>query len=109
MPTTATKTAEPAVSSVPDESGRFGEFGRRFVPETLMHALEQLTAEYAQARADPAFQHELDGLFCHYVGRPSPLYFAQRLTERCGGARVYLKREDLNHTGAHKINNAIGQ
>ncbi|MBI3865821.1 MAG: tryptophan synthase subunit beta [Planctomycetia bacterium] len=109
MPTTATKTAEPAVSSVPDESGRFGEFGRRFVPETLMHALEQLTAEYARAKVDPAFAAELEGLFRHYIGRPSPLYFAERLTARCGGAKIYLKREDLNHTGAHKINNAIGQ
>lgn len=97
------------LSSVPDENGRFGEFGRRFVPETLMHALEQLTAEYARAQADTAFAAELAGLFRHYVGRPSPLYFAERLTERCGGARIYLKREDLNHTGAHKINNAIGQ
>jgi tryptophan synthase beta chain len=97
------------LSHVPDDTGRFGEFGRRFVPETLMHALEQLTAEYLKARADSGFQQELDGLYRHYVGRPSPLYFAQRLTERCGGARVFLKREDLNHTGAHKINNAIGQ
>jgi tryptophan synthase beta chain len=97
------------LSQVPDQAGRFGEFGRRFVPETLMHALEQLTAEYTQARIDPAFKQELDGLYRHYVGRPSPLYFARRLTERCGRARVYLKREDLNHTGAHKINNAIGQ
>src|SRR5258707_671869 len=98
-----------ASASVPDEAGRFGEFGRRFVPETLMHALEELTVEYARAKDDPAFQQELSGLLKHYVGRPSPLYFAQRLTERCGGARIYLKREDLNHTGAHKINNAIGQ
>ena len=98
-----------ASTSVPDEAGRFGEFGRRFVPETLMHALEQLTDEYARAKADPVFQDELAGLLRHYVGRPSPLYFAKRLTEFCGGARVYLKREDLNHTGAHKINNAIGQ
>jgi tryptophan synthase beta chain len=98
-----------ASASVPDEAGRFGEFGRRFVPETLMHALEQLTDEYARAKADPVFQNELAGLLRHYVGRPSPLYFAKRLTEFCGGARVYLKREDLNHTGAHKINNAIGQ
>jgi tryptophan synthase beta chain len=74
-----------------------------------MYALEQLTAEYARAQADPAFAEELAGLFRHYIGRPSPLYFAERLTQRCGGARIYLKREDLNHTGAHKINNAIGQ
>jgi tryptophan synthase beta chain len=98
-----------ASASVPDESGRFGEFGRRFVPETLMHALEQLTDEYSRAKIDAGFRDELAGLLRHYVGRPSPLYFAKRLTELCGGARVYLKREDLNHTGAHKINNAIGQ
>ncbi len=98
-----------ASASVPDEAGRFGEFGRRFVPETLMHALEQLTEEYSRAKADPVFQSELAELLRHYVGRPSPLYFAKRLTEVCGGARIYLKREDLNHTGAHKINNAIGQ
>src|SRR5665213_422564 len=97
------------LSHVPDQAGRFGEFGRRFVPETLMHALEQLTIQYTQARAAPAFEQELNELYRHYVGRPSPLYFAARLTERCGGARIFLKREDLNHTGAHKINNAIGQ
>ena len=104
-------TGRPATASshVPDAAGRFGEFGRRFVPETLMHALEQLTAEYLRAKVDPVFQHELTELHRHYVGRPSPLYFAKRLTEQCGGARIYLKREDLNHTGAHKINNAIGQ
>lgn len=106
---TPSAAARRDISNVPDENGRFGEFGRRFVPETLMHALEQLTAEYARAQADPAFAEELAGLFRHYVGRPSPLYFAERLTQRCGGARIYLKREDLNHTGAHKINNAIGQ
>jgi tryptophan synthase beta chain len=98
-----------ASAQVPDASGRFGEFGRRFVPETLMHALEQLTEEYARAQADPQFQAELGDLLKHYVGRPSPLYFAKRLTEKCGGARIFLKREDLNHTGAHKINNALGQ
>jgi tryptophan synthase beta chain len=98
-----------ATCQVPDAAGRFGPFGRRLVPETLMHALEQLTGEYAQARKDPAFQQQLAGLFKHFVGRPSPLYFAKRLTEALGGARVYLKREDLNHTGAHKINNALGQ
>ncbi|MGH7199778.1 MAG: tryptophan synthase subunit beta [Planctomycetaceae bacterium] len=98
-----------ATSQVPDASGRFGEFGRRFVPETLMHALEELTGEYERARADESFQAVLDDLLRNYVGRPSPLYFAQRLTEHCGGARIYLKREDLNHTGAHKINNTIGQ
>src|SRR5579872_1540225 len=95
--------------NVPDTTGRFGEFGRRFVPETLMHALEELTSEYERAKTDPAFQQQLAALLRHYVGRPSPLYFAPRLTAECGGARIYLKREDLNHTGAHKINNALGQ
>lgn len=99
----------PASSHVPDAAGRFGEFGRRFVPETLMQALEELTAEYGRARQDGAFQAALGELFKHYVGRPSPLYFAERLTQKCGGAQIYLKREDLNHTGAHKINNALGQ
>ena len=101
--------AAPATSQVPDLAGRFGEFGRRFVPETLMHALELLTTDYALAKADPLFQAELADLLKNYVGRPNPLYFAKRLTEHCGGARIYLKREDLNHTGAHKINNALGQ
>jgi tryptophan synthase beta chain len=98
-----------ATKNVPDAQGRFGEFGRRFVPETLMRALEELTAEYDRARGDPAFQAQLDHLLKTYVGRPSPLYFAERLTQHCGGAQIYLKREDLNHTGAHKINNTIGQ
>ncbi|AMV16567.1 tryptophan synthase subunit beta [Planctomyces sp. SH-PL14] len=98
-----------ATMNVPDQQGRFGEFGRRFVPETLMRALEELTAEYARAQKDPAFQQQLDHLLKTYVGRPSPLYFAERLTEMAGGARIYLKREDLNHTGAHKINNTMGQ
>jgi tryptophan synthase beta chain len=98
-----------ASASVPDAAGRFGEFGRRFVPETLMHALELLTTEYTGARQDPTFESELNQLLKNYVGRPNPLYFAKRLTEHCGGARIYLKREDLNHTGAHKINNALGQ
>ncbi len=98
-----------ATSQVPDEAGRFGEFGRRFVPETLMHALEELTAEYALARADPEFQRDLEKLLTTFVGRPNPLYFAERLTEHVGGAQIWLKREDLNHTGAHKINNTMGQ
>ena len=102
-------TTHRASSQVPDSLGRFGEFGRRFVPETLMHALEELTEQYAQAQADEKFQAELADLLRTYVGRPSPLYFARRLTEHCGGARIYLKREDLNHTGAHKINNSLGQ
>lgn len=105
----SSSTAPRATSQVPDAAGRFGEFGRRFVPETLMQALEQLTDEYARAKNDPAFQSELNDLFKNYVGRPSPLYFAERLTKLCGGAQIYLKREDLNHTGAHKINNALGQ
>jgi tryptophan synthase beta chain len=107
MPTTS--DVSPASAQVPDAEGRFGEFGRRFVPETLMHALEQLTAEYDRAVTDAGFQQEFADLLRHYVGRPNPLYFARRLTEHCGGARIYLKREDLNHTGAHKINNALGQ
>ena len=93
----------------PDAAGRFGPFGGRYVPETLTHALEELTAEYEKAVADESFQAELAELFKHYVGRPSPLYLAGRLSERCGGAQIYLKREDLNHTGAHKINNTLGQ
>jgi tryptophan synthase beta chain len=99
----------PASTHVPDAAGRFGPFGGRYVPETLTHALEELTAEYDKAIADPKFHEELADLYRHYVGRPSPLYFAERLTEHCGGARIYLKREDLNHTGAHKINNTLGQ
>ena len=93
----------------PDDQGRFGPYGGRFVSETLMPAIQELDAAYAAARADPAFQAELDGFLEHYVGRASPLYFAERLTEHFGGARIWLKREDLNHTGAHKINNCIGQ
>jgi tryptophan synthase beta chain len=96
-------------SSVPDSQGRFGPYGGRFVPETLMHALRQLTDEYLRARDDAEFQKQLQYYLKHYVGRPSPLYFAERLTQEAGGARIYLKREDLNHTGAHKINNCIGQ
>jgi tryptophan synthase beta chain len=104
-------TASPpkATSQVPDAQGRFGEYGRRFVPETLMYALEELTQEYEKAKRDVEFQRRLDELLRTFVGRPNPLYFAERLTEACGGARIFLKREDLNHTGAHKINNTIGQ
>lgn len=98
-----------ATSQVPDAEGRFGEFGRRFVPETLMHALEELTVEYARAKADPEFNRRLNELMQTFVGRPNPLYFAERLTDMCGGAKIYFKREDLNHTGAHKINNTMGQ
>ena len=89
--------------------GRFGAYGGRYVPETLMAALEELEEAYAVADADPAFHAELDGLLHHYAGRPTPLYFAKRLSETLGGAKIYLKREDLLHTGAHKINNALGQ
>jgi tryptophan synthase beta chain len=104
----ATST-RPPVSQVPDARGRFGPYGGRFVPETLMFALEQLDAAYREAKADPAFQKEFHRLLNEYVGRPSRLYLAERLTAEAGGARIYLKREDLNHTGAHKINNALGQ
>ncbi len=90
-------------------AGRFGAYGGRYVPETLMAALEELEAAYAQAKDDPAFQAELNDLLHHYCGRPTPLYFARRLSEQLGGAKIYLKREDLLHTGAHKINNALGQ
>ncbi|WP_322819681.1 tryptophan synthase subunit beta [Tepidiforma sp.] len=88
---------------------RFGEFGGRYIPETLIAAHEDLEAAYLQARNDPTFQHELDHLLRHYVGRPTPLYLAEHLTREIGGARIWLKREDLAHTGAHKINNALGQ
>jgi tryptophan synthase beta chain len=98
-----------ASSQVPDVAGRFGEFGGRYVPETLTSALDELCAEYEAARLDPTFQAELDDLLRTYVGRPSPLYHARRLSELCGGAQLWLKREDLNHTGAHKINNTLGQ
>jgi tryptophan synthase beta chain len=99
----------PPLSKVPDVAGRFGPFGGRYVPETLHRALEELAIEYDKARLDAAFQEELDSLYRDYVGRPSPLYFAPRLTQLAGGARIYLKREDVNYTGAHKINNTIGQ
>ena len=96
-------------AAYPDAKGRFGDFGGQYVPETLMPLVHELDAAYAAAKADPAFQAELSGLLTHYVGRPSPLYFAERLTDHFGGAKIYLKREELNHTGAHKINNCIGQ
>jgi tryptophan synthase beta chain len=95
--------------NLPDAAGHFGAYGGVFVPETLVFALQQLQDEYARAKSDPAFARELEYYLKHFVGRPSPLYFAKRLTEHVGGARIYLKREDLNHTGAHKINNTIGQ
>ena len=93
----------------PDEQGRFGIFGGRFVSETLMPLILSLEAEYDRAKTDPTFWAEMDDLWEHYVGRPSPLYFAPRLTEELGGAKIYLKREELNHTGSHKINNVLGQ
>ncbi len=98
-----------AAPEVPDRHGRFGPYGGRFVPETLMFALRQLTEEYDRARQDADFQRRFHYYLTQYVGRPSPLYFAERLTAQAGGARIFLKREDLNHTGAHKINNCIGQ
>jgi tryptophan synthase beta chain len=94
--------------TLPDRSGHFGEFGGKFVIETLMPALQELEKLYNEARNDPEFQKQLKFYLEHYVGRPSPLYFAQNLTRQLGGAKIYLKREDLNHTGAHKINNTIG-
>jgi tryptophan synthase beta chain len=105
-------TAQPLPNtfrSGPDERGMFGIFGGRFVAETLMPNILALEEAYAQAKADPAFKAEMDGYLTHYVGRPSPLYFAERLTEHLGGAKIYLKREELNHTGSHKVNNVLGQ
>jgi tryptophan synthase beta chain len=102
-------TQPSADASLPDSAGRFGQFGGRFVPATLVAALDQLEDEYRKAKADPSFQQELDELLRDFVGRPSPLYFARRLTEHCGGAQIWFKREDLNHTGAHKINSTLGQ
>src|SRR5207248_2198539 len=97
------------LQTVPDALGHFGPYGGMFVPETLMTALHELTAEYETARADADFQKELAALLKDFAGRPTPLYFAERLTRELGGAKIYLKREDLLHTGAHKINNCIGQ
>ncbi len=102
-------TNNPFDIKLPDERGHFGIHGGRFVSETLTAALEELTAVYEKLRDDPEFQASFDKDLAHYVGRPSPLYFAERLTETCGGAQIWLKREDLNHTGAHKVNNTIGQ
>jgi tryptophan synthase beta chain len=104
----SSSTREPR-TELPDSLGRFGAFGGRFVPETLIDALNQLAEEYERAKVDPTFQERLDGYLKHYVGRPSPLFHAERLSRALGGAAIYLKREDLNHTGAHKINNALGQ
>ncbi len=103
-------TARPnSLRAGPDENGHFGIYGGRFVAETLMPLILDLERAWQEARADPAFRAELEGWFRDYVGRPSPLYFAERLTEHLGGARIYFKRDELNHTGAHKINNCIGQ
>lgn len=93
----------------PDIRGYFGKYGGTFVPETLMPALEELIKAYDEARQDPDFQREVDYYLTNYVGRPSPVYLARALSARLGGAKIYLKREDLNHTGAHKINNTVGQ
>ena len=93
----------------PDANGRFGEFGGRYVAETLMPLILELEKEYRAAKLDPAFKAQMDDMWAHYVGRPSPLYFAERLTEHFGGAKIYFKRDELNHTGAHKINNCLGQ
>ena len=105
-PASPTQYATPAM---PDDQGRFGQFGGRYVPETLWYPLQQLEAEYFRAQQDPEFQRELSYYLREFVGRPTPLYFAERLTKELGGAKIYLKREDLLHTGAHKINNALGQ
>src|SRR5436190_2118791 len=98
-----------ATETVPDKTGHFGPYGGRFVPETLMHPLQELEDEYARAQTDAGFQEELNYYLKEFCGRPTPLYFAERLTRELGGAKIYLKREDLLHTGAHKINNCIGQ
>ena len=103
----SSRTADPA--ALPDAAGHFGRFGGRFVPETLMAPLIELEKAYVAARRDRAFQRRLAGLLADYAGRPTPLSFAARLSEHCGGARIWLKREDLCHTGAHKINNVLGQ
>ena len=95
--------------ALPDDSGHFGPYGGVFVAETLIHALDELREQYARYRTDPEFVAEFEYELKHYVGRPSPVYHAKRLTQKCGGAQIYIKREDLNHTGAHKINNTIGQ
>jgi tryptophan synthase beta chain len=103
------QTTQTVLDEVPDGRGYFGPYGGKFVPETLMPALDELERAYRQAQAKPAFWRELEALLRDFVGRPTPLYFARRLSAHCGGARIYLKREDLAHTGAHKINNTLGQ
>jgi tryptophan synthase beta chain len=104
-----TEITEEMLANTPDRRGHFGEYGGRFVSETLISALDELDALYTRLSADPEFQRELDEDLAHYVGRPSPLYEAKRWSRELGGARIFLKREDLNHTGAHKVNNTVGQ
>src|SRR5450432_3187391 len=104
-----TNPQPPAPVQLPDAAGHFGRYGGVFVPETLMTALAELTKAYEKAQLDPAFRQELNHHLKEFAGRPTELYFARRLTEHCGGAKIYVKREDLLHTGAHKINNALGQ
>ena len=105
----STPRPRPRPDAWPDAAGYFGPYGGRYVPETLMPALDELARAYAKARADRRFRADVDACLASYVGRPTPVYFAERLTRALGGAAVYLKREDLCHTGAHKINNTIGQ
>ena len=107
--TTKTQEKRNTYADLPDERGHFGIYGGRYVAETLMPLILEIEAAYEAARADPAFQREYDHYLKHYVGRPSPLYFAERLTAHFGGAKIYFKRDELNHTGAHKINNTVGQ
>src|SRR5437763_16566408 len=102
-------TSPAIATTLPDSTGHFGQFGGKFVPETLMAALTELEQAYAAARQDPSFQEELADLNRHYAGRPTALYHAKQLTRHLGGAQIWLKREDLAHTGAHKINNALAQ
>ncbi len=109
MPVATSTPAQAAPDRLPDAAGHFGHYGGVFVPETLMTALAELTTAYEQARGDPVFQEELRHHLKEFAGRPTELYFAERLTQHCGGAKIYFKREDLLHTGAHKINNALGQ
>ncbi|MGB0969902.1 MAG: tryptophan synthase subunit beta [Mycobacterium sp.] len=108
LPRASAAVAEPTPHD-PDSRGHFGVYGGRYVPEALMAVIEEVTAAYEKARGDQSFLDELDRLQCHYAGRPSPLYEAERLNQYAGGARIFLKREDLNHTGSHKINNVLGQ
>ena len=103
------KLTEEMLKALPDARGHFGAYGGRFVSETLFDSLMTLEREYKRLKDDPEFQAEFDRDLAHYVGRPSPLYFAERLSRETGGAQIWLKREDLNHTGAHKVNNTIGQ